>query len=123
MRKGSRVRVATGRQAVGVIGTVFWVGKNRFDDGKRAGIEGDDGQTYWIDLKHLEPTTEPAPVLPLPPIGARVRFEFHGVEVEGVVFWTGPSKEGPGDRLGIHDPGGGAHWIDARKATVVGTAS
>lgn len=115
VEKGARVRITGGRKAVGTTGTVFWLGPNKWGEGERAGIEGDDGETYWITVQHLEPTDDAPPEVEVPEKGDTVRFELEGVEVEGVVFWTGPAKSGRGTRLGVRDPSGEAHWIDARK--------
>lgn len=116
MDKGSRVRIVKGRKAVGVTGTVFWLGDNKFGEGKRAGIEGDDGETYWIATENLEESDDAPPEVEPPAKGERVRFELEGVEVEGEVFWVGEAKSGRGYRLGVRDAAGEAHWVDARRA-------
>ena len=119
MQKGDRVKVVKGRKAKGVVGTVFWLGDNKFGEGKRLGIEGDDGETYWVPEDYAEATDEPAPEIEPPEKGARVRFELQGVTVEGTVFWTGPSKSGRGYRLGVKDADDEPHWLDARRVEVV----
>ncbi|MEZ4316823.1 MAG: hypothetical protein R3F61_04955 [Myxococcota bacterium] len=116
MDKGTRVKVVKGKKNVGLTGTIFWLGDNRWGEGKRAGIEGDDGETYWIGLEHLEVTNDAPPEVEVPAKGERVRFELEGVEVEGEVFWVGENKSGRGMRLGVRDAGGEAHWVDARRA-------
>jgi hypothetical protein len=51
--KGSRVRVTSGKDE-GVEGRVFWFGDSKFGPGKRVGIKGDDGETYWLDADDVE---------------------------------------------------------------------
>lgn len=58
--KGDRVRIVAG-DAKGHSGTVFWVGESKFGPGKRFGVRGDDGETYWADQGEAEATDEPAP--------------------------------------------------------------
>lgn len=117
--RGSRVRVTGGRKSLGVTGTVFWTGANKWDGKERLGIEGDDGETHWVAAHHVEATDDAPPEIELPAPGARVRFALEGVEVEGTVFWVGPAKSGRGHRIGVKDPAGGAHWLDARKLSPV----
>lgn len=117
--KGSRVEVARGKKSVGVIGTIFWVGDTQWGEGKRTGIEGDDGETYWIALEHLDPSATVMPEIEPPARGSRVRFEFSDVMVEGEVFWVGPSKSGNGWRVGVKDASDEPHWLDARAVTPV----
>ena len=117
MDKGTRVKIVKGRKAVGMTGTVFWYGDNKFGEGKRCGIEGDDGETYWISESNLEKTNDAAPELEIPEKGTRVVFTSEaGEEVEGEVFWSGESKSGRTVRLGVKDAEGETHWLDARKA-------
>ena len=117
--KGARVEVVRGKKAVGITGTIFWLGDNQWGEGKRAGIEGDDGQTYWISLEHLDPSDSRAPEVEPPERGSRVRFQLSDVTVEGEVFWVGPSKSGNGWRVGVKDASDEAHWLDARAVTPV----
>ena len=42
--KGQRVKVIKGRKAVGVTGTVFWIGDNKWGEGKRIGDIGGGGR-------------------------------------------------------------------------------
>lgn len=119
MQKGDRVKVVKGRKAKDVVGTIFWLGDNKFGEGKRLGIEGDDGETYWVPEEYVEPTNEVAPEIEPPEKGARVRFDFRGVTVEATVFWTGPSKSGRGYRIGVKDGEDEPHWLDARRVEVV----
>jgi hypothetical protein len=113
--RGARVRITGGKKAVGTTGTVFWTGPNKWGEGERLGVEGDDGETWWVASTHVEPTDDAPPEIELPAKGARVRFELDGVEVEGTVFWTGPAKSGRGHRIGVTSPSGDSHWVDARK--------
>ena len=111
--------VARGKKSVGVTGTIFWIGDNKWGEGKRTGIEGDDGQTYWIALEHLDASATLAPQVEPPARGTRVRFELSDVTVEGEIFWVGPSKSGNGWRVGIKDASDEPHWLDARAVTPV----
>lgn len=119
LKKGDRIKVIKGRKAKDVVGTIFWFGDNKFGEGKRLGIEGDDGETYWVPEDYVEPTKDEAPEVEPPEKGARVRFEFQGVMVEAEVFWSGPSKSGRGHRVGVKDGEGEPHWLDARKVEIV----
>jgi hypothetical protein len=117
MDKGTRVKIVKGRKAIGMTGTVFWIGDNKWGEGKRAGIEGDDGETYWISLENLEETNDSPPEIEAPEKGTRVIFTSEeGEEIEGEVFWSGESKSGRTVRLGVKDAEGETHWMDARKA-------
>lgn len=51
--KGERVRFTKGKNA-GVEGRVFWFGDSKFGPGKRVGVNGDDGETYWADADDVE---------------------------------------------------------------------
>ena len=46
--KGTRVTIIGGRRGKGQSGSVFWTGKNKWGDGDRLGVRGDDGETYWV---------------------------------------------------------------------------
>ncbi len=125
--KGSRIEITGGRRGVGVCGEVFWVGESRYSDGQRFGVRGDDGETYWVDESEVRPTNRAAPE-PEPgetfDKGDRVRFKLRGREGTGTVFWTGKSRSGPGQRLGVRDdqpedPENDAVWLDARQATLI----
>ncbi len=118
MEKGTRVGVIGGRKAKGVTGTVFWVGEGRYEQGqKRLGIHGDDGETYWVSAEHVQETNAAPPPRDEPELakGDVVRFELEGELVEGEVFWVGPSRQGQGLRVGVKDPAGEAHWLDAHQ--------
>lgn len=124
MEKGTRVVVTKGRKAVGVTGTVFWTGPDQYSDGLRVGVRGDDGETYWLNgeyLEALDPEDTRAAVEPAETFekGDRVSWEAGGETLEGEVFWIGENKFGPGQRLGVRDAGGEAHWLDAVRVTRV----
>ncbi len=114
--KGDRVRVTKG-PAEGVTGTVFWKGENKYGPGDRFGIRGDDGQTHWIDGASVAPTDAAVPAGPELSRGDRVAFQHEGEERFGTVFWTGQSRHGPGQRLGVNPDGAegrdDAVWIDS----------
>ncbi len=118
--KGTRVEIVDGRQGKGQSGTVFWTGKNKWGDGERLGVRGDDGETYWVSDQDVEVTNAKAPEQPAGPTfekGDRVAFKQRGQEGTGTVFWIGQSRSGPGQRLGINDDNGEeAVWLDARLA-------
>ncbi len=120
MNKGTRVRICSGRDS-GKTGEVFWTGKDRYGDGLRLGIRGDDGETYWISEGEVETTDAPPPPVEAGPTfdkNDRVRFRRRGQEGTGTVFWIGESRQGPGQRLGIRDDANpdDAVWLDARFA-------
>mgnify|MGYP000315160612 CR=1 FL=1 len=113
--KGDRVKIVRGRKGKGVTGKVFWLGPDKFDAAKtKAGVHGDDGQKYWVDASYLTATTEEqAP----PPVdqarvakGDRVTWREGHDAGEGVCFWIGPSKHGPGLRVGV-DVGGAKRFL------------
>lgn len=120
MDKGERVKIVRGKKGVGTAGEIFWVGENKYGPGKRFGVRGDDGETYWVDAGHVEATTDSAPA---PDEGEsfqkgdRVAFKMNGREGEGEVFWIGESRRG-GQRLGVRPSDDDeAVWLDARQAT------
>lgn len=120
MEKGSRVKVVKGRKVpIGTVGTVFWIGDNQWGEGKRLGIEGDDGETYWTAASNCEETDEAPVEIEPPEKGARVRIEEDGEPHEGEVFWTGPAKSGNGHRVGIRCDDGETRWADARKVEIL----
>lgn len=114
MDKGTRVKVVRGNKDVGVVGTVFWVGENRYGPGQRLGIKGDDGQTYWMNEDLVEETTEgpPEPEGPVPQKGDRVQWRQGDLSGYGRVFWTGKSRSGPFQRFGVEDDDGETRWFD-----------
>ncbi len=118
MDKGTRVRIIDG-PGRDQLGTVFWVGENRYGSGSRFGVEGDDGRTWWIndtDCEALAGGEDPGrPEGPTFDKGDRVGWTLRGVEGTGKVFWIGESRRG-GQRLGINDDHGEeALWLDARQ--------
>ncbi|MEZ4335309.1 MAG: hypothetical protein R3B82_01660 [Sandaracinaceae bacterium] len=122
--KGDRAAIVAGRKnPVGIRGQIFWVGENKYGDGMRYGLRGDDGETYWCDQSHLGPEDAAPP----PPEGstgpkeaidkgARVSItKGPSAGVEGEVFWVGESRYGPGMRYGIRDEAGETHWADSHQ--------
>lgn len=118
IEKGTRVVVVKGRKAVGTTGTVFWIGDNKFGEGKRAGIEGDDGETHWISVEYLEETDGAAPEVEPPQKGDGVAWMDGDQRLTGTVFWVGESKSGRGYRVGVKDEAGETIWLDARQIEV-----
>ena len=54
LAKGTQVRWTKGRNTG--TGVVFWIGKNKFGDGMRAGVKDDEtGETVWADADDCEP--------------------------------------------------------------------
>ena len=113
--KGSRVLVVKGRKAKGVTGTVFWTGDNKFGEGKRLGIEGDDGQTHWVPEDYVEETDMQPPEVEPPEKGETVTWTNGEDTLSGTVFWVGESKSGKGYRVGVKDAEDETHWLDARQ--------
>jgi hypothetical protein len=115
--KGSRVKITAGK-GLDQVGSIFWVGASRYGDGQRFGISADDGETYWVDESNVVEAADSAPAEPSETFekGDRVRFKNRGQEGTGSVFWTGKSRHGPGQRLGVRDDENpdDAVWIDAR---------
>ncbi|TNE87123.1 MAG: hypothetical protein EP330_19325 [Deltaproteobacteria bacterium] len=127
MDKGTRVRIIGGRNGKGKTGEIFWKGPNKWGEGERFGVRGDDGQTYWVAEKDCEKASGPAPEPEAGDTfekGDRVRFQWRGREGTGTVFWIGESRNGPGQRLGVRDdaPEGeeDAVWLDARFCKALG---
>ncbi|MBT3220611.1 MAG: hypothetical protein HN348_16115, partial [Proteobacteria bacterium] len=79
MDKGTRVRIVKGRNGIDQTGTVFWEGPNKFGSGTRLGIEGDNGQTYWIPTDNVEElgaaAATAAPEEPVLERGMRVQWQ------------------------------------------------
>jgi hypothetical protein len=122
VEKGTRVKVVKGKQSVGVEGVVFWTGPDRYkENALRLGVRSDDGETIWVSTEVVEVVggggaTSPAPVPagPPPKKGDRVKWRNKGAEGLGTVFWVGPSKSGPGFRVGVNADGQEeALWLDA----------
>ncbi len=118
VEKGARVAIVKGRKGNGVVGTVFWIGDDKYNEGKkRLGVRGDDGETYWISADNVEATDVPEaePAEPDYERGDLVAFEHRGEEGLGEVFWVGPSKHGPGYRVGLKLEGEEDLWLDSRQ--------
>lgn len=123
VKKGDRVEIARGKQGVGSVGTVFWTGPDRFNEGvQRLGVRADNGETLWVSEKDVEPASNkpaPPPVDP-PNKGDRVRWRNRGDEGEGNIFWVGKNKSGPGFRVGVRlDDQEDPLWLDARQVEVI----
>ena len=121
MDKNTRVEIVGGRKGQGVVGTIFWVGENKYGSGKRFGVHGEDGETYWVPEEHVKASdTSPPPALDesqIPNRGDCVSFNKGGEAFAGEVFWVGQNKSGPGHRVGVKDDMGETHWLDARHVT------
>lgn len=119
LSKGARVKVVRGRRSEGVTGTVFWVGDNKYGEGKRYGIHGDDGATHWISAEHCDPWDKPPEPVETPDLvrGDAVSWERDGEVYYGEIFWVGASKHGPGTRVGVKDADGESLWFDARQVS------
>ena len=112
--KGDRAAIVRGRKNP--------VGENKYGDGMRYGLRGDDGETYWCDETHLGPEegAPPPPEGGSAPValakGARASItKGPSAGVEGEVFWVGDSRYGPGMRYGIKDDAGETHWADSHQ--------
>lgn len=116
--KGSRVLVVKGKKSVGTVGTVFWTGPNKFGEGLRLGIEGDDGETHWIPEDYVELTDLQAPEVEPPEKGSTVSWMDGELPRGGTVIWVGESKSGRGYRVGVKDDDEEVHWLDARQLEV-----
>lgn len=125
--KGDRAAIVAGQKSVGVRGSVFWVGENKYGPGMRYGLRGDDGETYWIDEQQIG-REEDAPAAPKPEPrrapsgpsfnkGDRVRIVSgpSGVGLTGEVFWTGASKYGDGMRYGVRGSDEETYWVDGNQ--------
>ncbi len=122
MDKGTRVKVVRGRKGVGKTGVIFWIGENKYGDGKRIGLEGDDGETYWIPMDDVEETSEVAATTHVGPEaskGSKVKWGPEGEESYGTVFWFGAAKNGRGNRIGVNDQHGETHWFNTKQVTVI----
>ena len=117
--KGDRVKVVGGRKSMGVTGVIFWIGDNKYGEGQRFGVRGDDGETHWVPEEHCEATQEVMEVPEGPALekGDRVQWSEDDRSFEGSVFWLGPNKFGPGTRVGVKDDDGETHWFDSRRLT------
>ncbi len=119
--KGDRAAIVSGRSGVGVRGSVFWIGENKYGPGMRYGLRGDDGATYWVDEADLGPEDQapPAPEKAKeqgPTLDKGDTALITGgphVGSSGEVFWVGRSKYGDGMRYGIRGEGEDAYWVDS----------
>jgi len=123
--KGDHVKVIGGRNSKGVTGTIFWVGENKFSEGQRFGIRGDDGETHWVPEEHCEASKEVMEVPEGPELdkGDRVQWTVGDGAAEGEVFWLGPNKFGSGTRVGVKDELGETQWFDSRRLSKVDVPS
>ncbi len=120
--KGDRVAVTGGKKGLGVRGSVFWIGENKWGPGLRYGVKGDDGETYWLDDAKLgaekDAPPPPAGAEPKGPVeefdkGDRVRIRGGaGKGALGAVFWIGENKYGPGRRYGVKGDDEETYWLD-----------
>lgn len=127
--KGDRAAIVAGRKnPVGTRGQIFWIGENKYGDGMRYGLRGDDGETYWCDESHLgpeegaPPPPEPAQTEPQEELakGSRVSIiKGPSAGVEGEVFWTGKSRYGNGMRYGLKDDEGETYWADSHQVELL----
>jgi len=120
--KGDRAAIVSGRKnPIGMRGQVFWTGENKYGEGMRYGLRGDDGVTYWCNEGDLGPEegAPPPPEIPQGPSetlekGSRVSIvKGPSAGTEGEVFWVGESRFGNHMRYGIKDEEGETHWADA----------
>ncbi len=120
--KGDSVKIIGGKQGVGEVGEVFWLGENKYGPGIRAGVKTADGQTYWVDTNELGSTD--AVVSETEIEAAKENSKFgkgdsvkitggDGSGSEGTIFWWGESKFGPGMRAGVEAEDGEKYWVDA----------
>lgn len=119
--KGARVEIVKGRKGKGVTGEVFWIGDDRYNEGgKRVGVSGDDGETYWIRMDYVQETDKAPPEVAAPELskGDRVIWSQGDEAGEGLVFWTGEGKRGD-PRVGVQCDDGETRWFDARRVTLL----
>jgi hypothetical protein len=114
--KGATVKIVSGSEGVGMIGEIFWWGNSKFGSGMRAGIEGIDGEKYWVDEEHLGwPEDEIQKPSEGPALGKGVQANVVSGEHQGEsgkIFWWGKSKYGDGMRAGIETDAGETIWAD-----------
>ncbi len=118
--KGRTVKIVSGPEGVGMIGEIFWWGPSKFGAGMRAGIEGVDGEKYWIDEKHLGWPDEEIKSKDEQPLGKGSPVKVTGGEHEGKsgeIFWWGKSKYGAGMRAGVKTSEDETLWVDENDLT------
>ena len=122
IERGTRVKIIGGKQGVGDVGEVFWLGENKYGPGIRAGVKTSDGKTYWVDTNDLGPTDsvvseseiEAAKENSMFAKGDSVKIiSGEGEGSNGTIFWWGESKFGPGMRAGVEAQDGEKYWVDA----------
>lgn len=120
--KGAKIKIIGGTEGVGKVGHIFWWGDSKFGDGMRAGVKGEDEETYWVDEENLGWPDEEIPedILELAEQasqfgkGDRVRVTGgKSADAEGVIFWWGESKWGDGMRAGLKTDDDETVWADA----------
>lgn len=112
--KGRTVKILSGAEGVGMIGEIFWWGPAKFGAGMRAGIDGIDGEKYWIDEKHLGWPDEEIRTADEQPLGKGSKIAVVAGEhigQSGEIFWWGPSKFGPGMRAGVNTDDDQTIWV------------
>lgn len=126
--RGAEVKIVRGKEAVGVVGEIFWWGESKYGEGMRAGVKGPDDTSYWIDEENLgwpdeeipEEVLEAAAAAPNMGKGDRVRVTSgRDSGKEGVIFWWGESKYGDGMRAGFKTDEDQTIWSDAGELELV----
>lgn len=113
--KGRTVKIVSGPEGVGMIGEIFWWGPSKFGEGMRAGIDGLDGEKYWIDEKHLGWPDEEIKAPDEHPLGKGSKVVVTGGDHQGesgTIFWWGKSKYGAGMRAGVKTEDDATLWVD-----------
>jgi hypothetical protein len=115
--KGDRAAIVNGPKDLGVRGSVFWVGENKYGPGMRFGLRGDDGATYWVDESQIgrEEDAPPAPEKPAPTQkSAPAGPTFDRGDSVKITGWAGASKYGEGMRYGVR-VGEETYWADGHQ--------
>lgn len=120
--KGSRVKIIGGKEGIGDIGDVFWLGENKYGPGMRAGVKTEKGITYWVDTNDLGSVDAHVSDTEIEASKENSKFgrgddvriiSGEGVGATGTIFWWGESRFGPGMRAGVEAENGEKYWIDA----------